>query len=440
MPCIRSRKTSSGSLPYTASKPKPTTKKTITKKPAIKKPKVKSTTVAATTAATTAISQHQQALINDDVLQSVFVARESPLPATALGDLSNAILPVFRAANFPDVDDYEVIEPSVRLASHLLQHPSLQYMLRTILKHGKLIALGENDNKGEPLHRYPHNTRNMTAGDLTLIGKSLDELAEFVTFKENPKRSPEHATTVPIKKTKKSHRKENLAGLCSRIEYSPALLQTFTQAAEARVEDQDIPLLLTWRFTFAVQLAHEVCHALVFAKDGRRKELDTDPFFHRATVAETGFTMEETLFGGSPSLLWCDEEPTAEGAIRAYHKGEGELSDLVGLSVVWSLPCTWIVRDYQHHKCALWMREADMDALKPKDVAWRVSMENLARFFDTEFWAQANPPTLFDHTVGFGFSSNAKGEKYAAKFGKRELRDYAPGGYTISEHKAIIKR
>jgi hypothetical protein len=442
----KSPKSSSRALPYAASKPKPTTKRSTTKeatttkasttKSAIKKPTLKKPKSKPDAAAIDAAKKKQER-INDAVLESEFVARENPLPPTALGDLSNDILPVFRAANFPDVRTYTFIEPSVRLASLLLKHPSLQPMLRTIVSHGALINVGETNKDGDMMYRYPRDTRPVTAADITLIDRALSDLAGFVTFRSDPEKDAANAATTPISRkdeTKTGFRTRTLRGLRSRIDYSADLQQTLVRVTT------DIPLLLARRFTFAVQLAHEVCHALINAKDGHRSWLDVEPFFDGAVTAEVGMTLEETFFGGSPSILWGDEKHTDRHALKAYYKSQGRLSNLVGLSVIWPLPCTWTVREYQHKDLGLWMRKADMDALKPKDIAWRVPLTEMVRFFDTAFWIQENPPTQLERTVGFAFSSDENGVKSSARVSKKELRDYAPEGYTVSKHMAIVEK
>jgi hypothetical protein len=441
----KSPKPSSRALPYAASKPKAPPKKPTTKNPTIQKPAPKKSTTKpkskpnaeAISAAALEAAKRKQARIDAAVLKSDFVARENPLPRTALGDLSNAILPVFRAANFPDVNNYSKIAPSVRLASLLLKHPSLQPMLRTIVSHRAFIPVGERDKDGDVMYRYAADTSPVTDDDIALIDQALSDLAGFVTFHADPGQDAANAATMPISRkdeTKTGFKTSRLRGLTSRIDYSLDLQQTLTRVTT------DIPLLLARRFTFAVQLAHEVCHALINAKDGHRSWLDVEPFFDGALTAEVGMTMEETLFGGSPSILWGDEKHTDKDALKAYYKTPGRLSNLVGLSVIWPLPCTWTVREYQHKRLGLWMRKADMDALKSKDIAWRVPLTEMVRFFDMQFWAQENPPTQLERTVGFGFSSDENGVKSAAQISKKELRDYALEGYTVSRHMAIVKK
>ena len=434
MPCIRSRKVSNGALPYTTSKPKPTTKK-----PTTKKPNGKATNAAAAAAA----AARKQANLINAMWKSEFVEPESPLSPTALGDLSNPILSIFKSTNFANVKDYSVIEPSVRLASHLLKHPSLRPMLRTILKHGTMIPLREKESSGISLYRYPDDSADaMTDDDIAMIDLALDDLAGFVTFEAMEKHGPADARTQIIikRRSKRDHRTEMLPGHRSKVEYSLELLRRLEKASKPSPSKQDKPLLLVWRFTLAVQLAHEVCHVLVNAKDGRSKNFHAEPFFHNALTAEVGFAMEETLFGGSPALLWPEEQPDDEQATRLHHRSTGKLSDLVGVFVLWPWPCTSIVREYQAQNCALHVRKADMAALKPKDVAWRVTISDLARFFDTAFWAPENPDTIFDRSVGFAFTSDAEGVRSPAAFSKQELRGYALSAYKISKRKAIVEK
>ena len=81
-----------------------------------------------------------------------------------------------------------------------------------------------------------------------------------------------------------------------------------------------------------------------------------------------------------------------------------------------------------------------MAALEPKDIAWRVPLTEMVRFFDTAFWAQANPPTQLERTVGFAFSSDENGDKAPATVSTRALSLYTPGGYRVSKHKAIVRK
>lgn len=108
-----------------------------------------------------------------NLMRSEFARVEAAPSPSALGDLTNPILPIFRPTNFPDIEKYDKIAPSIRLASLLLQHASIRPMLRTILTHGPLIPLGEvdDDDPDSPkeLCAYPPNLKPVTRRDVKLI-------------------------------------------------------------------------------------------------------------------------------------------------------------------------------------------------------------------------------------------------------------------------------
>jgi hypothetical protein len=387
------------------------------------------------------------------ILESEFVALEAALPPKALGDLKNDVLPIFKHANFPEISENvykSVILPCARLASLLLQHPSLHLMFRTILDHGDLIAIvGEEDSAGKQLFSYPANPRPITTADIDLIRVSLHELGDFVKFNPDPEIVP---TTAHTKMDTEGPRRPNepltphLSGRSSTINYCPKLLSKLTRATSTLRTTRDTPLLLAWRFHLAVQLAHETCHALTFAKDGRLKHgaadaLDTDPFFPDAPISEVGFTMEVALFGGHPAFLWDTEPANATGACRVHRKSARMVSNFVGVPVVWAWPCTWLVKDYASNNLSgMDLRAADRVALADVDFAWRTPMAGLARFFQTEFWRDAEPVLRLERSVGFAFTSDDGGEREPCVPEKAVLRNAVPAGYRISKHKAIVKR
>ncbi|KAM0716065.1 hypothetical protein Q7P37_008579 [Cladosporium fusiforme] len=389
-------------------------------------------------------------------MRSEFGRIEKAPPASALGDLSNAILPIFRAENFPDVRDYDAIAPSTRLASKLLKHHSIQPMLRTILTHGPLISTGEVDNDDpkspKELFEYPPDTTRVNRRDTRLIDASLDELADFVEFRADPAFPLGTAATVAVSGCNKNTRW--LRGVRSVTTYSAAiqdiLLNEANRIQQNRRRQPDMPLLLAYRFSFAVELAHEVCHALAFARDGRSRDIETDPFLPDHPVAELGFAMEQTLFGGHFNMLWDEPEtPTEQSQQQAaaeadefkfHRKNARAASDLVGLPVLWSWPCTWIYKDYVHNKCGIWIREADRVLLPPKDIAWRVPVADLARFFSMEFWEHGVPEVRLERKVGFAFSCNEQGEKKPAYFTARQVEVHVPEGYEVSGDRAIVRQ
>jgi hypothetical protein len=402
------------------------------------------TTRAAPFPATKPLSRTDKTI--EDIYKSGFVKTELPLPPNALGNLTNEILPIFRHANFLEITSKvynKVVVPSARLASLLLHHPSLHTMFRTILAHGPLIPLGEDDNAGDPLYRYPANFAPITAGDIALIHVSLRELAEFVTFRSSAKLQTYCGRTNSTEadtRTTLDAQTMHLQGRGSTIFYCPKLLSMLTHATRTFPATQDVPLLLAWRFHFAVLLAHEACHALVFAKDGFMDELDTEPFMPNAVTAEIGFTMEETLFGGHFAFLWETNQLSDAEAQQKHLKAPGTVSDFVGLPVVWDWPCTWIAKDYLKDNCAMWIRQADRAVLSNIDYAFRVPLADLARFFQREFWAAGNPNVRLARKVGFAFRSDKNGVKAPHLLGLATFKNRFPEGYELSEQKAIIKQ
>lgn len=398
-----------------------------------------------------------------NLIRSEFAALEAAPPAAVLGDLSNPILPIFRPANFPDVENYHAIAPSARLASLLLQHASVRPMPRLILTHGPLIPLGEADEKDpdspKELFAYPANPKPVTRRDVKLIDDTLAELAEFITFRADDDKPLGTATTTPIpRKRPRKMRPRFLPGICSTTTYSTAMQDILTNAATAqsprkkRLPTPDIPLLFAYRFSFAVELAHEVCHALSFARDGHTRDFATDPFFPDTQVAELGSAIEENLFGGHFTMLWdepnspttlqAQQSKTAAAAapdpFRLHFKSPRTSSDLLGIPVMWSWPCKWMARNYKHHRCGMWLRQADWAALPSKDIVWRVPVGDLARFFSMDFWAQQEPDVALERKVGFAFACNQKREKRPAHLSVRDRRLVLPDGFRVSGDQAIV--
>lgn len=382
--------------------------------------------------------RHKAWKAHHNLYASDFVANEGALPSSALGDLTNDILPLFGQANFPDVEDYEVIAPSLRLASRLLLHPSLHSMLRTIVGHGPLIPLGESDVNNNPMYQYRQGVIATTDEHATLLQEVWQQLTLFVTFRAKPGRTSHDATTEMIDERRQPTKQ--LEGLSSIVWYSPAVLEILTKATVNLQATGDTPLLLAWRFTFAVQLAHEACHALLFARDGHRDAMATEPFFPGDKTAEVGFKMEDTLFGGHFALMWNNNELNTEHALQCHLKPNGEPSDLVGIPVVWPWPSPAVVRAYQHHNCGLWIRAADLEALDSHEVGWRVPLLDLSKFFQTAFWKHPDPPTRLVRKVGFAFQCDENGERTPYDVTERELKLLVPKGCKLVRFKAIVQK
>lgn len=217
-----------------------------------------------------------------NMYNSEFLAKEAPLELSKLGDLSNPILPIFRPENFGMLDkseDYKVIEPSARLASLLLTHSTLQSMLRTMLTHKALKALKEFDEK-KRVYEYPLLSSPVTRDDIDINNAALTELADFVTFKTHTNISHGAAFTKCLTGTRPPIiiKRHHLHGISSEISISKKVLDLLIKATNTLASTKDTPLLLGRPFALAVDLAHEVCHALGYAKHGHLRVYGTEPF------------------------------------------------------------------------------------------------------------------------------------------------------------------
>lgn len=376
----------------------------------------------------------------NNLLHSEFCRHEPPLSPSLLGDLSNPILPLFKKANFTKLtlEEYEVIKPSLRLASQLLKHPSPQPLLRTVAFHGPLKPLDMVDpDDGKPLVEYPVDPIPLTPADTANNTAALDELKYFVKFamklqncnggaaftKALDGKTPPENTRTKLK---------YLHGIRSTAKIPSDALKLLTEATNNFPSTQDVPFLLGRHFHLAVDLAHEVCHALGYATDGHLDEYDTEPFMPGARFGEIGFTMEQTLLGGHFEMLWDkDDSETA----KMHEKAEGELSDFVGLPVVFDWPSLCTVEDHAHNKLCMSVRQGVPDTLAEKEVAWRVPMSDLARFFKTDFWEQEPASLALERKVGFAFTSDKNGA--ARKFRDAD-EEGVPKGYKISRCSAIV--
>lgn len=374
----------------------------------------------------------------DNLLNSEFARHEPPLSPSTLGDLSNRILPLFKKTNFPRLtpEEYKVIQPSLRLASQLLKHSSLQPLLRTIVFHGPLQPLDMVDpDDGKSLFEYPIDSNPITPTDTANNIAALGELRHFVKFSMKLVNfNGNAAATKPLngKKPPKNTRTKikHLHAIRSSVKIPSDVLKHLVEATDNFPSTQDVPALLGRRFHLAVDLVHEVCHALGYATDGHLKEYDTEPLMPGARIGEIGFTTEQTLLSGHFEVLWHKDKNA-----KMHEKSEGELSDFIGLPVLFDWPSSCTVKDYAHHNLCMSVRQGVQDSLPEKEVAWRVPMSDLARFFKTEFWEQEPASLALERKVGFAFTSDRKGA--VRKFCDAD-EDVVPKGYKVSKHSAIV--
>jgi hypothetical protein len=165
----------------------------------------------------------------------------SPALPSALGVLSNDIFPIFRRARFADNEDYDIIEPSARLASRLLQRSSLHLTSEQFSTKSVWSRWMRLKTAGKQMHSYLKNTKSINKRDTDLIHASLRELGEFIAFEpkfkaENIARAcartdPKYAVKGVASKVRKAST-EHLKGITSVIRYCHIPLRILIQALE----------------------------------------------------------------------------------------------------------------------------------------------------------------------------------------------------------------
>ena len=259
-------------------------------------------------------------------------------PATNSANLDNPILPLFKRENFSADLDYTVLEPSLRLASHLLTSNSLVPYILTLMEGDVRDPLGRPCFR--PSYEYMESQRGLwsvwprtgmdevNARTKGRVARILTDLSDMVTFDLLP--SDETYETLlagcePMEDPSYVHPSFPF-GCKSTIWLSHA---TYSDLAQLTLEysssaDPNAPPslpLLDARFEIALTYTHEVGHAMTFAVSGERpKEL----CYRDCTVAEAGYELEAQLFGYildlSKNLVYeaQPDRPTACGRIQSF--------------------------------------------------------------------------------------------------------------------------
>jgi len=129
-------------------------------------------------------------------------------------------------------------------------------------------------------------------------------------------------------------------------------------AEDQKGAKKDVPLLLPLRFSLAVLLAHELCHAVRYPSKG---DIAMDPFLGKdVAVSERGFEWEIAVFSGRFQVLYghYDGASNHEDTIKIHnwdHRSSG-LSELIGVPVFWNWPDRMTKVSYCKHKLGLWRR------------------------------------------------------------------------------------
>lgn len=368
------------------------------------------------------------------------------IPQVNLGDLTNDIHPVFQDTKFPN-GDYNIIEIPARLATRFLESPILLSFFLTLAYRGKLIDLGEEQERYGKLYGYTKadtakSKMKMRKGrslkeDVRKRDAALQDVARMVRFVSDTK-FDNGAVTVrerrPIQPASELFPKAR----ASKIRYSDALYQRLYNATRTT---SDAALILVCRFEFAIMLVHEICHALVNAKEG---DLGSEPFFHNSDFAEAGFELEDRLFGGHFSILFDAENDDGDndrGDARVHRypgRGSrlGRLSVLRGVPVIWKWPSRGVIRSYLESGDYIGIR--DGVELPERDLAWRLPIEFIAKFFTTAFWdAHGADPEQFlpPNDVGHFFRIDEGGDREP----QRPRPDFVPRGYRLTSQNDIVR-
>ncbi|KAK6428497.1 hypothetical protein LTR95_015357 [Oleoguttula sp. CCFEE 5521] len=276
--------------------------------------------------------------------------------------------------------------------------------MRTIIDH-RPTSIGELDDQPKPLHENPDDGRTyLTRQQEIKVDAALAELADM---------HDEVQQEIYL--------------------FLKIILN------EAR-EKYDPPLVMAWQFQLALELVHEICHALFIARCGNSPEGDTDIFVRNDALAEVGFAMEDRLLGGHLSLLYDEDKVYDKGHVSCHMKADGKPSRSNGIMVLWDWPCVAIKDQYYHQGLALWARKSGSQLTKTKDIGWRIPLSCLEPFFMTAFWEQAEPDTHFAREVGRAFKADSEGQRDFASLTQKEKGELLPAGYRVREANGDIVR
>lgn len=302
--------------------------------------------------------------------------------------LSNEIDRLFQQSSFflegtkLSGSKYGLLEPSLRLATHMIYSPLLHNFWSTIfltqptywqdkkdaLKYGLEFAYDTFDPDREPSDTEIEDTITM-----------IDRLHRHVLFVISD-RAADHCMTAQYgeahvgPKDMSFEQAEIPRGYRSEIYIPPSWVDEL-EAADA--DPLDVPRRLALRFNMALNLVHELAHAAWNMVNGR---LDFEPFFGNEIISELGFELERQLFDGRLDLLWKN----IPGA-KSYHSHGGRQSKINGMYVLWDYPNQNIVESYRGMPC-LQVRQEPKDE-RSCDLAWRVDLKHLEKFFNNDFWS-----------------------------------------------------
>ncbi|KAK4610629.1 hypothetical protein CLAFUW4_14124 [Fulvia fulva] len=329
--------------------------------------------------------------------KSKFVKVEETTDSTlAYSALTNAVHPVFgptQWTNLP-VGGWDVVEQSCKLASLFFQSAALRPFWAT------LICYSDPETASDQKKQFSLAAfGGIDATQQAQIDEVLNEdLPTHLKFKIDEK------TLIG------AHCQENGTSMCcgyhtqaegrnSNVFVAKSTYQALQKAQSPEATDI---VELTWlRFHLAVNMVHEVAHALRNATDASEEE---EPFFGDAIISEIGFELEKCLFGGPIMAIWADED-------NKYSKHDGTKSNLMGLVVQFEWPYQQLVTEYDLEYRTMGKRRDPRD-VRELDLAWRISITLFAKFFSDAFWQSVDQEDMEafhpPHTCGYTFRVDDK--------------------------------
>ncbi|KAJ9669579.1 hypothetical protein H2201_000446 [Coniosporium apollinis] len=222
-------------------------------------------------------------------------------------NLDNAIHPIFSVTNFVsrqnfEDTDYEVLRPSLRLASLLLEEPSLLPFWYAMFygEEKEIEDPGLKKTYGAKMFSYRRKDGELTAEDIYDTHEMLLALAKIVRFIRVDDHELEPAGAMCTATC--CRMPERLTGCGARILYGERYYQAL-HSLETSEEPHDS--LIKARFDFATLMLHELAHAAQTAILGRG---GYEHFFEDDVVAEAGLAWENFVFGGTSSSFPSSED------------------------------------------------------------------------------------------------------------------------------------
>lgn len=360
---------------------------------------------------------------------------ESSDESLSLGALGNDIHLLFQKAQFLDLpnDNFQVLEPSARLASKFLESGTLDKFFHIIF-HGSTTFAGKirKVNSRQYIISDMDPEVEVAASQIDEVKKGLNQLAKHCHYRIT-KQVANQGSTIPLDQ---KHRVARYSTGCksemriSRTDYNKLIKVTETRST-------DVPYLLALQFEMAVLLLHELVHACWYFVNGSE---DKNPFFGDSIINELGFEMENQLFGGHLTRIYGDET-----RVKRYKHNEKE-SLLRGIVALWEWPYQLQAQDYIKDKNVDLLYRKEPIEVRPLDQAWRVELPFLQQLFTDNFWEDVsleNSRALRpQRTQGFCFRVRYDNKciPVSAAKTKKDEKLYIPAGYKRMKNGDIVRR